>query len=126
MFGLLREPVCDTIRAPSLRARRPSVREMPGRCGLRLAAEPHRPIFVFDLQLKPAPGLSAARVHCLSWPWFVLRQHFSNPQDVGAGKAKAETTRPGLLQASHDGPVGLGLLRGVDQARIEMAGADVI
>src|SRR5262249_48134215 len=37
--------VCDTMKWPSLRARRPSVREMPGRCGLCLAAEPHRPIY---------------------------------------------------------------------------------
>src|SRR5262249_49371964 len=56
-----REPVCDRMKRSSLRARRPSAREMPGRCGLCLAAEPHRPLLLFsagccpakDLRLKP-------------------------------------------------------------------------
>src|SRR5215813_12513131 len=47
---------CDRMKGPSLRARRPNVREMPGRCGLRLAAEPHRPLscsrFITALRLR--------------------------------------------------------------------------
>src|SRR5262249_15706478 len=45
--------VCDTMKRPSLRARRPSVRAVPGRCGLRLAAEPHRPLLLVNT-LQPS------------------------------------------------------------------------
>src|SRR5437867_11753670 len=37
------------MKRSSLRARRPSARVMPGRCGLRLAAEPHRPFLLWWL-----------------------------------------------------------------------------
>src|SRR5262245_1523880 len=42
------------MKTSSLRARRPGAREMPGRCGFRLAAEPHRPLFVCGCDLLSA------------------------------------------------------------------------
>jgi len=42
--SVTRAAVRDRKKGPSLRARRPAVRGMPGRCGLCLAARTHRPL----------------------------------------------------------------------------------
>src|SRR5207249_2055522 len=39
------EAVCDTMARPSIPARRPSAGARPGRCGLCLAADTHRPLY---------------------------------------------------------------------------------
>src|SRR5262249_37659401 len=60
----------------SLRARRPGVREMPGRCGLRLPAEPHRP-FVSSVFRPLSAGDDQARLADL---WFLRRRFFGRLQ----------------------------------------------
>src|SRR5262245_14420240 len=98
------------MKTSSLRARRPGAREMPGRCGLRLAAEPHRPFSCRrakrDLRLATAPRAAISPVSAL--------QQFPNPQDVGAP--------PVLPDGGHADPVNSASDDLAGYSRMEVAG----